>query len=187
MARKFSDLVAASMSPESQARAAVRTNAMLADLRLADLRRAQDLSQAELSKILGVTQPEISKMERRADVYVSTLRKYVEATGGSLEILAHFPSGTVRIDQFSGAHSSVLPANASAEYSPTEASPGQSVKQAKSALRLRLSTAAPQGATPPSVIPIDPWLASRHQGLSERVRESDLTASIEPKRIACGY
>jgi transcriptional regulator with XRE-family HTH domain len=73
---------------------------MLAELPLQELRRARELSQEELAKALGATQPEISKIEHRTDLYVSTLRRYIEAMGGRLEITAHFPDGAVRISQF---------------------------------------------------------------------------------------
>jgi Helix-turn-helix domain len=53
-----------------------------------------------LSTILGVKQSAISKLERRADMYVSTLRQFIEAMGGQLEIRAVFPEGDVRITQF---------------------------------------------------------------------------------------
>jgi hypothetical protein len=48
----------------------------------------------------GVKQSAISKLERRADMYVSTLRHFIEAMGGQLEIRAVFPDGDVRITQF---------------------------------------------------------------------------------------
>ena len=59
------------------------------------------MTQEHLAKILNVNQPAISKMERRADMYVSTLQDFVKAMGGQLEIRAVFPDGTVRITQFS--------------------------------------------------------------------------------------
>jgi hypothetical protein len=46
---------------------------------------------------LAVGQPAVAKLERRADMYVSNLRRYVEALGGTLEIIAHFPDGAVTI------------------------------------------------------------------------------------------
>jgi len=100
MAKKFRDLKNATMSPERQARATMRAKAILAEMHLADVRRARDLSQVELAEKFGTTQPEISKIESRADMYVSTLRKYIEAAGGSLEIVAHFPDADVRLSQF---------------------------------------------------------------------------------------
>lgn len=100
MVRKFRDLVSETMSPESQARSAIRTKTLLAEMHLNELRRARDLSQQELADKLNTTQPEISKIERRMDVYVSTLRKFVRAVGGELEITARFANGEVRIVQF---------------------------------------------------------------------------------------
>jgi transcriptional regulator with XRE-family HTH domain len=99
MAKKFDNL-RKKMTPERQARAAARTKAILEGMALADLRRARELSQETLAAAMQVSQPEISKLEKRADTYVSTLRKYIEALGGSLEIVAHFREGDVRITQF---------------------------------------------------------------------------------------
>jgi transcriptional regulator with XRE-family HTH domain len=89
------------MAPDRQARAKARTAEMMAGMALADLRRARQLSQETLGLAMKVSQPEVSKLEKRADTYVSTVRKYIEALGGSLEIVAHFPEGEVRITQFS--------------------------------------------------------------------------------------
>lgn len=100
MAKKFRDLVQATMSPAAIERAHARTEEMLRDIRLAELRRARSLSQQELADRLSVKQPKVSEMERRADMYVSTLRKYIEAVGGELVIVARFPEGDIRIQQF---------------------------------------------------------------------------------------
>lgn len=100
MAKKFRDLVTATMSPDAQARASERTAAMLAEMPLNELRRARQLSQETLARELGATQPEVSKLEHRTDMYVSTIRRYIEAMGGELEITARFPDGAVRITQF---------------------------------------------------------------------------------------
>ncbi len=100
MAKKFSDLVA-KMSPERRARAQSRAQEILAEMALQELRRARELSQAQLAEVLGEKQPNISQLEQRTDMYVSTLRKYIEAMGGELEIIARFPEGSVRIKQFS--------------------------------------------------------------------------------------
>lgn len=62
---------------------------------LHELRRARELSQVALAEALDATQPEISKIEHRTDLYVSTLRRYIEAMGGRLDIVAHFPDGDV--------------------------------------------------------------------------------------------
>lgn len=73
---------------------------MLQDLPLAEMRRARDLSQQMLAAAMGVAQSEVSKIEHRTDVYLSTLRSYIEAMGGELEIIARFPDGEVRVTQF---------------------------------------------------------------------------------------
>jgi DNA-binding XRE family transcriptional regulator len=70
---------------------------MLAELPLAELREALKMTQATLAEALDVEQGSVSKMERRTDMYLSTLRRYIEAMGGTLEIVAHFPDGNVRI------------------------------------------------------------------------------------------
>src|SRR5919106_620803 len=88
------------MSPEAQRRAAEKTEAIIRDLPLTELREARNLTQEQLAKALGVEQAAVSRMERRTDMYVSTLQTAIKAMGGDLEIRAVFPEGTVRIDQF---------------------------------------------------------------------------------------
>jgi DNA-binding transcriptional regulator YiaG len=100
--RKFSEL-RAKMAPARRARNAEAAKAMLAELPLHELRRARELSQQTLAQLLGESQPSVSKLEQRTDMYVSTLRRYIEAMGGELEIVARFPDGAVRITQFAEA------------------------------------------------------------------------------------
>lgn len=66
-------------------------------LRLADLRESRGATQAELAGQLGVSQPNISKIEGKEDLYLSTIRGYVEALGGHLELKAVFPDQTVNL------------------------------------------------------------------------------------------
>lgn len=99
MARKYGEL-RARMSPEARARAATRAKALLKEMPLHELRRARGLSQETLAAMLKVRQASISKLERRADMYISTLRSHIEAMGGELEIIARFPDGEVRISNF---------------------------------------------------------------------------------------
>jgi DNA-binding transcriptional regulator YiaG len=99
MARKFSDL-RARMTPERQRRVRERSQALLAELPLQELRQARQLTQQALAQRLGSQQALVSKLERRADMYVSSLRSYIQALGGDLEIIARFPEGAVRITQF---------------------------------------------------------------------------------------
>ena len=68
---------------------------------LQDLRKALQYSQKALAEKLNVKQAEISKIEHRTDMLVSTLRAYVEQLGGSLEITVHFPGKQpIKITQF---------------------------------------------------------------------------------------
>jgi predicted transcriptional regulator len=100
MANKLAEL-RSRMSPESQVRAELKSKAMLAEMPLNELRQARGLSQKMLADVLHVQQPSIAKMEKRTDMYLSTLRSHIEAMGGQLEVLARFPDGTVKISNFS--------------------------------------------------------------------------------------
>lgn|ERR1700676_11336 len=99
MAKKFSAL-RDKMSPAAQARAADRAQRMLTEMPLQELRHAKELSQVKLAEALHVNQAAISKLERRTDMYISTLRSYIKAMGGDLEVIAKFPDGEVRISNF---------------------------------------------------------------------------------------
>ena len=100
MAKKFADL-RARMTPMSQARAEAKAQAMLAEMPLNELRQARGLSQKMLAEVLHVQQPSVAKIEKRTDMYLSTLRSHIEAMGGQLEIVARFPDGAVKITNFS--------------------------------------------------------------------------------------
>jgi transcriptional regulator with XRE-family HTH domain len=81
-------------------RAVRRTQELLGELLLSEVRQLAGKSQREIAEALGMKQPSISKLERQTDMQISTLRKIVKALGGELEVLARFPKGTVRIEQF---------------------------------------------------------------------------------------
>ena len=100
MAKNFKELQAR-MSPEARARAQAKAERMERELALDELREAMRLTQEALAERLHVNQAAISKVERRADMMISTLRKYIEAMGGQLEIRAIMPDGDVKITQFS--------------------------------------------------------------------------------------
>lgn len=97
--RSFDELRKA-MPEERRLRNVAATKAMLHEMALAELRQARAKTQAELAKVLDVGQPAVAKLESRADMYVSNLRRYVEALGGKLEITARFPDATVTIGNF---------------------------------------------------------------------------------------
>ncbi len=99
MAKKFSEL-RARMSPEAQARAAARTEAMLVEMQLQALRKARKVTQLEVAKAMNVEQAAVSKLERREDMYVSTLREYVKALGGELKLVASFPDAEIQVHPF---------------------------------------------------------------------------------------
>ncbi|MFN2267200.1 MAG: XRE family transcriptional regulator [Desulfonatronovibrio sp.] len=100
MANKYSNL-RNKMSPEARKKAESMANTMLAEMPLNDLRKARGLSQKMLAEMLHVQQPAIAKLEKRTDMYISTLRSHIEAMGGKLEVQASFPEGTVKISNFS--------------------------------------------------------------------------------------
>lgn len=100
MAKKFATL-RNKMSNQAQERAAQLTQQHIQEMPLHELRQARGLSQQVLADILNVQQPAIAKMERRTDMYISTLRSHIEAMGGTLEIVAKFEDGDVKISNFS--------------------------------------------------------------------------------------
>ena len=99
MAKNFKELEAR-MSPAARARAEAKAGRMLDDMALDELREALKLTQESLAERLHVNQAAISKVERRSDMLISTLRKIIEAMGGEFEIRAILPAGVVRINQF---------------------------------------------------------------------------------------
>jgi DNA-binding XRE family transcriptional regulator len=99
MAKPFSEL-RAKMSPDAQKRARAAAKELIKDMALQELRSARQTTQENLARVLHVNQAAISKLERRTDMYISTLRSYIEAMGGELEIIARFNDQAVRLKQF---------------------------------------------------------------------------------------
>lgn len=99
--RKFTDLTR-TLTPEARQRVEARKAALRREMPLHELRRARALTQQELARTLNVGQPAVAKLERRADAYISNLRAFIEAMGGSLRIVASFPEGEVEISNFAG-------------------------------------------------------------------------------------
>jgi DNA-binding XRE family transcriptional regulator len=98
--RPFAELTR-KFAPKRKARVAARVVELKAEMALAELRQAHERSQEDLASVLKVKQPAVAKLEKRADMYVSNLRRYIEALGGKLEITAKFPQATVTISNFS--------------------------------------------------------------------------------------
>ncbi len=111
MAKNFKELQA-KRPREAHARAEVKANEMIAQMALDQLREALKLTQESLAESLHVNQAAISKVERRADMLISTLRKIIEAMGGHLEIRAILPDGVVRINQFEDVRKPTRPKHA---------------------------------------------------------------------------
>ncbi len=99
MAKSFKNL-RAKMSPAAKERSTEIARELRREIRLSELRGALDISQEELAELLNKKQAAISRLERRSDMHVSTLRAFVKALGGKLEIIASFPDASYHIKQF---------------------------------------------------------------------------------------
>ena len=99
MARKF-DALRRGRDPEQLERNAEQAAALLTVMDLAKLQGALQLTQEDLADRLSVAQSNISRMERRRDMLISTLQEVVQALGGELRLSAVFPDGVVEINQF---------------------------------------------------------------------------------------
>jgi DNA-binding XRE family transcriptional regulator len=89
---KWSDIKARTKL-ETRVRMEAEARRLSEDLHLSQLRKARGLTQETMAELLGVSQAEVSKMERRTELYVGTLRKFIEAMNGELVIAARFPDG----------------------------------------------------------------------------------------------
>src|SRR5580658_7635150 len=104
MAKSFDDLVKRTTTKKTRAKASRRAQELLGELLLSEIRQLAGKSQQQVAETLGMKQPSLSKLEKQADMQISTLRKLVKALGGELEVLARFPKGTIKIDQFDPPH-----------------------------------------------------------------------------------
>lgn len=95
--RAFTELTKG-FTPERRARVAAKAAQLKETMTLEELRKSRDLSQDQVAVSLDVGQPAVAKLEKRADMHVSNLRRYIEALGGTLEITAHFGDRSVVID-----------------------------------------------------------------------------------------
>jgi DNA-binding XRE family transcriptional regulator len=102
VAHKWRD-IRGTLSPEQEEETRQNVKPVVEAVTLNQLREARSLTQANLASVLGVNQGSVSKMEKRTDMYVSTLRSFIQAMGGQLQIKAVFPEGEVEIEQFKDA------------------------------------------------------------------------------------
>jgi transcriptional regulator with XRE-family HTH domain len=80
------------LSPAQRKKVEARAAELIAEeMTLRELRHARKLTQVRMAKTLGVTQDSVSRLEKRSDLLLSTLRKTVEAMGGNLSLVAEFP------------------------------------------------------------------------------------------------
>lgn len=98
--KKFSELTK-NFSPERREHIERIKESLRQDMALAELRQALSFTQSTLAETLGVGQAEISKIENRTDIFISTLKRFLEAMGGELEIRAKFQGQSIKITNFS--------------------------------------------------------------------------------------
>jgi predicted XRE-type DNA-binding protein len=97
MAKGWADMKHKDPSPEAKARVDRRVRTILLEMELQELREMAGKTQGKVAKALGITQPQVSQFEHREDFLLSTLKRYVEALGGELEVRATFGDRSVRI------------------------------------------------------------------------------------------
>lgn len=90
--------IAAGTTEQELADARAYATAVTATMPLAALRKAHALTQQQMADELGMTQGHVSELENRTDLLLSTMRRFIEATGGTLELVAHYPKGDVIIE-----------------------------------------------------------------------------------------
>ncbi len=91
MATNVDDIIK-KLSPAQRKKVEARAAELIAEeMTLRELRRARKLTQVKMAQKLGMTQDSVSRLEQRSDLLLSTLRKTIEAMGGSLSLVAEFP------------------------------------------------------------------------------------------------
>jgi transcriptional regulator with XRE-family HTH domain len=100
MAKSFDALVKRTTTKKTRERAARRTQVLLQELLLSEIREMTGKSQQQVAKAIGIKQPSLSKLENQSDMQISTLQRIINALGGKLEVIARFPNSTVKIEQF---------------------------------------------------------------------------------------
>lgn len=88
------------MPPERRAKIDALTHELLAKMPLQELLRARELAQQQVASTLHLDQAEVEKIEGNMDLYLSTLRRFIVAMGGELQVIASFPNGDVAIQEF---------------------------------------------------------------------------------------
>lgn len=99
----FSKL-ADTLSKESKNQIQKKLKQLRHEMALAEVRKAMSLTQEDLAALLHIKQAALARMENRTDMYISSLRKYIAALGGELDIVARFPEGEVHIQKLQDLH-----------------------------------------------------------------------------------
>ena len=81
------------MKPGTRTRIEAEATRLSDELHLSQIRKARGLTQEAVAELLGVSQAEVSKMERRSELYIGTLKKFIEAMNGELVLAARFADG----------------------------------------------------------------------------------------------
>lgn len=97
MAHKFEKLT---NKMDSKRVSRAKAKDIMAEMLLAEIRKDAGFTQEDLSEIMGVKQPSLSKLESQDDIQVGTLHRLIQALGGQIELIAHMPGGDIRISQF---------------------------------------------------------------------------------------
>ena len=93
-----------SMSARSKERIEKKLKKLHQEMALAEVRKAMSLTQTDLAEALHIKQAALARLENRTDMYISSLRKYITALGGELDIVARFPEGNVHIQNLHDLH-----------------------------------------------------------------------------------
>jgi DNA-binding XRE family transcriptional regulator len=89
------------LPPERRAKVSARAKNLIGEeMALQHVRKALDLTQEQMAKLLGIGQDSVSRIESRSDMLISTLQSYIEAMGGSLKVTAEFPDGRIVLSGF---------------------------------------------------------------------------------------
>jgi len=100
MSRRLEEVIAA-LPEERRQRVEMRFQQLKDEVKsLGELRRAAGKAQSQIASALKIKQPSVSKIEKQADMYLSTLKSYIEAIGGQLDLIVRLPSrGPLRIER----------------------------------------------------------------------------------------
>lgn len=101
MTEAFDDLVMRTTTKRTREKAKHRSQELIQEMLLSEIRVSVGKSQREVAETLGIRQPSLSKLEKQTDMQIATLQRIIAALGGQLQIIASFPKGTITMPQYS--------------------------------------------------------------------------------------